>query len=107
MKYSGNIGFWEGDIETPPGSGIWIPSIVERHYVGDVIYNYRKFSEESGKQNENFRVSNRISILADLYFKTNYPSIRYIIWNGVKWKVPTVEVSYPRLILEIGEVYNG
>lgn len=104
MKYSGNVGFWERDEETSPG--VFTPVIVERHYTGDVTYNYRKFNEESGKQNENFRVSNRISILADLYSTNNYPSIRYIVWNGVKWKVSTVEVNYPRLILEIGEVYN-
>lgn len=26
---------------------------------------------------------------------------------GAKWKVTSVEVQYPRLILSIGGVYNG
>jgi hypothetical protein len=31
----------------------------------------------------------------------------YVEFMGAKWKISNVEVQYPRLILTIGEVYNG
>ena len=104
MKFSGEVGFWDEDEETVPG--VWKPNIVEKHYSGDVLQNSRKFQSDSS-QNDSFVVNNQISILADLYARENWPSIRYVIWKGTKWKVTSVKENYPRLILEIGGVYNG
>lgn len=104
MKFYGAVGFFEGMKETTPG--VYRPSITERPYYGEVIKDHRKF-QPSSSQNDEFTVSNRISILADLYAQENWTSIRYVIWNGVKWKVTSVDVTYPRLTLELGGVYNG
>lgn len=105
MKFSGIVGFWEGDIETSPG--VWEPNIVERQYFGDVHRNTRRFQTDSNQSNDNLTVNNQISIISDLYMRQNWNSIRYIIWNNVKWKVNSVEVSYPRITLELGGEYNG
>lgn len=105
MKFSGTVGFWVDEIETVPG--IWQGEIVERHYVGDVLRNTRSFQPSSEQVNDDFKVNNRISILSDMYMKQNWASIRYVIWNGKKWKVTSVDVNYPRLTLEIGGIYNG
>lgn len=104
MKFHGFVGFWNGDREVKPG--IWKPDIVERPYYGDVLRNNRRF-QSTEQQNDNLTINNQISILADLYAKENFHSIRYVVWNGVAWKVDSVDISYPRLTLEIGEVYNG
>lgn len=103
MRFSGKVGFWEEDVETSPG--VYNPRIFERSYTGDIQRNIRRF-ENQDTQNKTFTISNRISILADLYSLDNWPSIRYVIWNGVKWQVTSVDVSYPRLILDLGGVYN-
>lgn len=103
MKFSGEIGFWEEDQEVRPG--IWKPQIIEKHYTGDVMRNRRSF-QKSSDQNNKFSISNQISILADLYARENWPSIRYVIWKGVKWEVTSVEENYPRLTLEIGGEWN-
>lgn len=103
MKFHGLVGFWNGDKEVKPG--VWIPDITERKYYGDVARNIRRF-QSTEHQNDNLTINNQISILADLYAQENFHSIRYVVWNGVKWKVDSVDISYPRLILEIGEVYN-
>lgn len=79
--------------------------INERKYVGDVLKNYRKLND-SGYINDNIKVSNRISIVADPYAYNNFHSIRYCTYMGTKWKVINVEVQYPRLILELGGEYN-
>lgn len=105
MKFSGVIGFWEKDAEVK--SGVYKSQIVERPYTGDITRNYRKFNSAENQQNDNLRVNNQVSIVSDLYLRNNWASIKYVLWNGVKWKVNTVEVGHPRLVLEIGEVYNG
>lgn len=105
MKFSGEVGFWTDEMEVNPG--VWRGVISERHYVGDVLRDNRRFQPSSDQQNDEFTVSNKISILSDMYAKQNWASIRYVRWNGVKFKVTSVEVGYPRLTLEIGGIYNG
>lgn len=103
MKFSGEIGFWLGDEEVKPD--VWKPKILEKHYTGDVLRNRRNF-QGSNDQNKTFTISNQISILADLYARENWHSIRYICWKGTKWEVNSVEENYPRLTLEIGGEWN-
>lgn len=105
MKFVGRVGFFVGEEETTPG--IIRPVIEERHYVGEVIRNNRRFQSVSDSQNDNLTINNQISILSDLYVQTNWNSIRYIVWNNERWKVNQVELAYPRIILEIGGVFNG
>lgn len=106
MKFSGVIGFWEKDIQTKPG--VYKSKIVEKTYVGDVLANSRRFQTAENQQNENLRITNRLSIISDLYMQKNWSSIKYVTWNGVNWNVSSVDVSsYPRVILELGGVYNG
>lgn len=104
MKFFGLVGFWSGDVEVSPG--VFRPLLTERPYFGDVNWNNRHF-QGSENQNEEIRLNNQISILSDLYSHEHFASIRYVIWNGVKWRVTNVEVNYPRIVLTIGGVYNG
>lgn len=104
MKFYGKVGFWAGDVEI--ATDVFQPNIVERVYSGEVTRNYRKF-QNGQNQNDEFRLNNQITILSDLYAYTNWHSIRYVNWNGVNWKVTTVEVAYPRLVLELGGEWNG
>lgn len=104
MKFSGSIGFWLPETEVSPG--VWKPTIVEKPYAGDVIRNYRN-AQNQNSQNDDLVLNNQISILSDLYLRDNWDSIRYVLWNGVRWKVTSVEINYPRVILQVGGVYNG
>ena len=101
-KWFGKIGFAETK-ETSPG--VWEEIITVREYYGDVTRNTRRF-QSSENLNDNIVVSNDISIVADPYAIQNFHSIRYIEFMGTKWKINNVEVSYPRLILTLGEICN-
>ena len=103
MKFYGKVGFWEGSVEVKPGE--YKPRIFEKLYSGDVNWANRHF-QPTENQNDDIKLNNQISILADLYSRQNFSSIRYVVWNGVKWRVTNVEVNYPRLVLTIGGVYN-
>lgn len=102
MKFYGAIGYGVTR-ETAPD--VYGEEIVEHEYYGDVTRNFRRW--QSGQTlNDNLELDNVISVVADPFAFEHYSEIRYVVWNGAKWKVKNVEVQYPRLILTIGGVYN-
>lgn len=102
-KFFGKIGYGQS-VEAAPG--VWADVIVERSYSGDVIRNTRKLTEGEYLNND-LSVGNSISIVADAYANNHFFAIRYVEWAGALWTVSNVEVQSPRLILRLGEVYNG
>jgi hypothetical protein len=102
-RFYGRIGYGETEESSP---GVWVDTIVEHSYFGDVIRNTRKLSEGENL-NKNLSVMNSISIVADAYANDHFFAIRYVEWAGALWTVSDVEVQSPRLILRLGEVYNG
>lgn len=94
------------DVTTQEKSGIWVDTVTEIEYYGDVIRDTRKL--DSGESlNNDISVSNSISIVADEYAINHFFKIKYVRWAGVLWTVTTVESRPPRLILSLGSVYNG
>ena len=57
--------------------------------------------------NDDIRLEQNISIVADTYAWENYSKIRYVIIDNVAWRVTNVTVAKPRLNLYIGGLYNG
>lgn len=103
MKYYGKVGY---AVQTEVRPGVWKEEIEERNYRGDVTRISRRL--QSGDQvNDDMTISNEIKIVADAFAYQNFQNIRYIEWMGARWKVNTVTVDRPRLVLEIGGVYNG
>lgn len=104
MKYYDKIGFWFDDVETEPG--IFEPGVEEKYYAGDVIETRQRW-ENSNHQNDDLTLSNRISIISDMYLNQHLSSIKYATFMGGKWKVIGLDVKYPRVILDLGGVWNG
>lgn len=103
-KFFGKVGY---GMPVEVVLGVWEDGMVVKEYSGDILRNSRKLMTASSTLNDDVKVSNEISILADPFANQNFLSIRYIEWMGTKWKVDSVEVQYPRLILSMGGVYNG
>lgn len=101
-KFYGEIGYAE-QVETRPG--VWEEQITRKNYFGDLIRNTRRL-ESSGQLNDNITVANEISIVADPFANENFHSMKYVVFNGAKWKISNVEVQFPRLLLTLGGVYN-
>lgn len=102
-RYYGSVGYAN---DTEPSPGVAVEEITTREYYGDVLYNTRRL-ENSGEVNDDINVSNKISIVADPYALDNFWKIRYATFMGQKWKVKSVDVERPRLILTLGGLYNG
>lgn len=109
-KFYGVIGFAESTNNTP---GVWTDHITERVYSGDLIRSTRRF-ESSETLNDDMNISNDVSILADPFAQQNFHAIKYVKFMGadgkmqdVKWKITSVDIQPPRLILVVGGLYNG
>lgn len=101
-KFYGAVGY-ATTVETEPG--IWIDSIVEKNYYGDIIKRSERI-QSSGQISDDIVTSSQISIISDPYADLNYPKMRYAIMSGIKWKITNVDVQYPRLVLTLGGLYN-
>ena len=103
-KFYGKVGFV---IPEETVRGTYIEKPVERMYRGDVTQIYSRWQVNPDQINNDISLSNHISIVADPFAHEHYSSIRYVELGGTKWQVTTIEVSYPRLNLWIGGVYNN
>lgn len=102
-RFYGAIGYG-ATVETTPG--VWEDQITEKSYFGDVVRNSRTL-QDGQKVNNDLSVNNSISIVADAYANENFSAIRYVSWNGKLWTVSDVTVQSPRLLLQLGVIYNG
>ena len=102
-KFYGKIGY---AVTEETILGVWEEHVIERTYFGDLFRNTRRL-QSADKINDNINISNEISILADPFAHENFHLMKYVEFMGTKWKIESVEVQSPRLILTIGGVYNG
>lgn len=102
-KFKGVVGF-AVNVEKEPGTHV--EEIVERRYSGD-LHRINRRLESSGNINDNINISNEISILGDEYARHHFYAMRYIEFEGAKWKVATVDATKrPRLVVTLGGLYN-
>ena len=102
-KFYGKVGIVEYVEKSP---GVWKHETTELMCSGNIKRKNNR-SVNGEYLNDNLVVNNQISIIADPYINQHFPSIKYVEWNGVKWRVTNVDSHFPRLILTLGEVYNG
>lgn len=102
-RYFGNVGYVES-VETAPS--VFTEQATERPYYGDEITVNRRLTKGEGP-NDNVEIGNQFSILADAYAYDHFFAIRYITWMGQRWKVTKATVQRPRILLDVGGLWNG
>lgn len=101
-RFFGKIGYASQVRE----GGVVEDVITERTFVGDELSNTRYFATENTTLGK-VSFQTRLSVLADAYALENFKDIRFVEWAGSVWYVDSVQAERPRLILVIGEKYNG
>lgn len=101
-RFFGRIGY----VSTTRSGGVSENVATEREYYGNELRSLRYFKDENSILGE-VTQQTRISVLADAYALENYEDIRYLVKAGTVWTVSSVEVDRPRLILSLGDKYNG
>lgn len=104
-KYCGMIGYSIGK-SNPDRPGVITPSLVEKKYYGDILEDKRRW-ENGNKINDDLDISNRISVLIDDFAIKNLGAIKYATFMGTRWNIKSVSISHPRMILDLGGIYNG
>jgi hypothetical protein len=107
MRFSGAVGYATNE-ETAPG--VWTEGITEVTYFGDVVRSSRRLEPRGGDYpplTDDIALGNSFSIVADAYATEHIFAMRYVKWQGSNWKITNVDVQRPRLILTVGELWNG
>lgn len=101
-RFSGKVGF----VTKVREDGVTETVATERDYRGDVIRNTQYFRQEGSILGE-ISYQTRISLMADTYALENHEDIKYVVRRGKPWTVESTEPDRPRLILVLGDKYNG
>jgi hypothetical protein len=105
MRVSGVIGY---GIQTKIRPGVVDDVITEVKFRGETVRPPSSGPDESsGKVNDDLKVGVTISVVAGAYHSKHVHQMRYISWQGQRWKVANVDVAHPRLIIRLGGLYNG
>ena len=104
-KWFGKVGYSE-TVETAPG--VWTPQDTIQEYTGDILRHTTRWADNSNSTNDNLRISTQISFIADPFAINKCHTIKWVEFMGAKWGVDNVDpTQLPRLILTLGEAYNG
>jgi len=102
-KFYGALGF---SVSTETSPGVWKDVITERKYTGDIVTNQWRWTR-GDQANPNVDTSDIVSVLVGEDVLTNPHSIKYVKRFGRKWAINSVTVEPPRLVLNLGGLYNG
>lgn len=101
-KFCGKIGYAFTKEAEP---GVWEEVIEEHDTTGDMLKNTARVNINNSI-NDKVTSNNVVSLIADPYMLQNQNHIKFIRLMGIAWLVTSVEVQYPRLILNLGGIYN-
>ena len=87
-------------------TGISQPKAVEKSYYGKVLEHTRRW-ESTEHVNDDLTVANQIAITANDYSFRYMSCIAYVRWMSSRWKVTSIRVKPPEIILTLGGVWNG
>lgn len=101
-RFSGKVGY----ANTIRSGGVVENVITERILTGDELRNTRYFADDNSILGK-VSFQTRLSVVADAYALENFKNIRYVEWAGSLYNVDSVQPERPRLILVVGDKYNG
>ena len=101
--FYGKIGYV---LQEEAAAGVWEEVITEKSYRGNIVRNSQRW-QPTENLNDDLTLNNQVSIIADSFALQNVGSMRYVIWAGTSWKITSVDIQRPRLVLTIGGVYNA
>lgn len=102
-KFFGKVGFAIME-ETYPD--VFKAVITEKEYFGDELKLSARRTISTESVNDTITPNTQISIVADAFINEHFGQIKYVVWMNQKWRVTTATVQRPRIILDLGGLYN-
>ena len=103
-RYHGKVGFLitEDNQET----GMATERLVEKPFYGTVREHVRRW-DESGSLNDDLTLANQISVIATDFAFRHASSIACAEYMGQRWKVTSIRIKHPQIIMTLGGIWNG
>jgi hypothetical protein len=101
-KFWGPIGINRGFQETGPGI---IDNVIEEVYVKGEIRNV-KASWSQQTMNDTLQARHLLSVVTPEDSEIDFNEVVYIVWQGHKWAVTSIQYNRPRVELTLGGLYN-
>ena len=105
MKYYDDVTFVLQQ-EDPQAPGVWKEYKIVKPYMGDWKRVESRWNPGSNVIDDK-RVNNQLEIISDPFAVTNFTHIRCVKWMGHESAVTTVTLRPPRIVMEIGGLYNA
>ena len=102
-RFSGLIGYVTQEESVP---GVWSSVERTRKMKGNVIRQTASVVTGEGV-NDNVSLNHRVSLIGDAYAFDNYFNIKWVKMDTKRWKVTSIEVERPRIIVSLGGIWNG
>lgn len=102
-KFYGNVGFAESKEDS---KGNWVEHIVDHKLYGEVKRNSYRYTQ-ADKVIPDIVLVNTVELVADWYAVEHFSAIRYVEYNGVKWRAQSILYERPRITVTLGEVWHG
>lgn len=103
MRWSGKLGF---STEVEVSKGRIEDSITETPAMGDVETRTDTFSTSDQVLPEH-RTSTSVSVLLGSSERVDFSKLRYITHRGRRYVPSSIVEEHPRVVIYIGEEYNG
>lgn len=105
-KFYGKVGYAITG-EDPNRPGVWVDTIVEKYLYGDIQEISSRWQSSQQSTNDDLVLNEAISLVADEFANQHAFSIKYVERLGTLWKVTSIKVQSPRILVTLGGVYNG
>ena len=102
-KFSGELGY---QLEVDIGGGITESQLIYRKCKGDLLEN-RRTSQNSNEIVEGVQLANKFSIVANPFLLENLGNLKVINYIGTPWEITSATYNKPRVVINVGGVYNG
>lgn len=101
-RFAGTVGYTVQEETTP---GVWTTVEKTRKMKGDIMKQVASH-QSSEYLHDDVVLSHRVSLIGDAYAFDNYFNISWVKMDTQKWKVASIEVDRPRIIVTLGGVWN-
>lgn len=107
MKLTGIAGFELDQVEREDMPSVFESKVVTKKFRGELLSQTWRNQNSDKSTNDNLLNNNRISLVINKFFMSNIANLKYVEYNGVKWKVESFDIKAPRINITLGGVYNG